>query len=481
MAQLLMQGTGFMNFMYRWVYVGTDEGVDAVVVTEREEPQAVIGSTLHRIAYPDYYEKHLTRDRVLPGDPAHHVHHASERANAVQLRGEYLYIADGPGGLRLFDVAQIDHKGFSERITTAPISPLDQRFRVDTKNAAYMASPTTLGVDPTRTRRPENREQDIHLLYAFLYVADTEEGLILTTAASLLDGNPRNNVIERAVTFNPDGLLKGARFVTVAGRFVYVGCDRGLVVVDVDDPTKPKVAAVLEELKGVRAVDVQFRFAFVACAAGLVAVDVTPEADGSFAREPRIVSTVELPDARFVYVARTYAYVAAGRQGLAIVDVERPAAMKLVETFDAHGVIDDCNDVKIGITNTSLFAYLADGRNGLRVVQLTSPENDWNVFGFSPRPRPALIATFPTKGRALSISRGLDRDRAVDESGHQLSVFNRVGARPFTFEEMQRLYRLPDGSLFTVVDLRDAEDVAREYEARSLNTEPTEAAERARR
>ena len=126
-------------------------------------------------------------------------------------------------------------------------------------------------------------------------------------------------------------------------------------------------------------------------------------------------------------------------------------------------MIDDCNDVQIGITYTSLFAYLADGKNGLRVLQLTSPEKDATLFGFSPEPKPRLIASFQTKGRALSLSRGLDRDRAVDEAGNQISVFNRVGARPFTFEEMTRFYRLRDGTLFTVPRIEAAEDVVRFY------------------
>jgi hypothetical protein len=65
--------------------------------------------------------------------------------------------------------------------------------------------------------------------------------------------------------------------------------------------------------------------------------------------------------------------------------------------------------------------------------------------GFSPRPQPELIATFKTKGEALGISKGLDRDRAVDESGNQVSVFGRRGARPFNFEEMMRLLRTNDG------------------------------------
>ena len=66
-----------------------------------------------------------------------------------------------------------------------------------------------------------------------------------------------------------------------------------------------------------------------------------------------------------------------------------------------------------------------------------------------------LIATFKTKGEALAISKPLDRDRAVDESGNQISVFGRRGARPFNFDEMLRLLRLNDGTgdLFKVSDV----------------------------
>ena len=48
----------------------------------------------------------------------------------------------------------------------------------------------------------------------------------------------------------------------------------------------------------------------------------------------------------------------------------------------ANGCISDLNDVKLGITNASEFAYLADGVNGLRVVQLTSPETPGSAGRF---------------------------------------------------------------------------------------------------
>ena len=94
------------------------------------------------------------------------------------MRGEYLYTANGPGGFEVFDVANIDQKGFSERIVTAPVSPLGQRTYVRTKYATSVALPSTLALDPARERLPENEEQPIDMFYAFVFVTDREEGLV---------------------------------------------------------------------------------------------------------------------------------------------------------------------------------------------------------------------------------------------------------------------------------------------------------------
>jgi hypothetical protein len=77
-------------------------------------------------------------------------------------------------------------------------------------------------------------------------------------------------------------------------------------------------------------------------------------------------------------------------------------------------------------------------------------------MGFSPVPNPRLIATFPTRQPALAVSRGLDRDRVVDETGNQTVVFGRRGSRPFNLEEMRKFYWRSNG-LYTVEDvaLRD--------------------------
>ena len=58
---------------------------------------------------------------------------------------------------------------------------------------------------------------------------------------------------------------------------------------------------------------------------------------------------------------------------------------------------------------------------------------------------------------ALSLSRGLERDRGVDETGHQIAVFGRIGSRPFTEEEMKKFYML-NGRVYTVTDRVKTED-----------------------
>ncbi len=151
------------------------------------------------------------------------------------------------------------------------------------------------------------------------------KGLILVNVNTLADRDPQNNFLTRALTWNENGILNGARHVVLGGHFAYVSADAGLVIVDLDDPLQPKLAAVVP-LKGARAAALQFRYLFALDDEGLTTIDVTDPAKAAPGRRAR----VPLADAHRIYVARTYAYVAAGAEGLAIVDVERPEKPKLL-------------------------------------------------------------------------------------------------------------------------------------------------------
>ncbi len=446
MAQLLLQGTNFVNFVGLNAWAGLDDGVLATEVTEWDEPQAVIGSYLHRYAYPDNYQRHLDKDSILQTAATH----SGGPASCVQLRGEYLYTAEGKRGMQVYDVANVANKGFSQRIVELPFSKAGHDPDVSSKYATCVALPTNQPVYPPRNTgdlmRIENQEQPFHPIYNYAFVTDSTEGLILVDVTTFADGDINNNFIERALTWNPDKLLAGARHITIGGHYLYVLADRGLVIINVDDPLAPSVSAILP-LDDARASALQFRYLFVTDSSGLRVVDVTNPA------QPTLTGAlVPIRNAERVYVARTYAYVAARAQGLAIVDVWNPEEPKLQEFFDAGGQLRDTRDVVVGSTNASLYAYVADGEAGLKVVQLMSPVSQPNFYGFSPVPKPELIASYPTKSAVLSLSKGLDRDRGVDETGGQIAVFGRKGSRPLNYEEMQKLYLDAEGNPWYVED-----------------------------
>ncbi len=470
MAQLLLLGTNYVNFVGFNAWTGLEGGIEAVRVTEWDEPQAVLGSYLHKYAYPDFYKLHVdqngrelknwvrgkTFDGKLSGETQpleefrNAVHGTNGKVGCLQLRGEYMFVAEGKGGFRVYDVASIANKGVSQPIISAPFSPLGHDTHVDTSNATCMALATNQPINPLRNTermRAANQEQPFLPIYSYAAITDSVEGLVLVNIETLADGEFRNNQLKRAVTWNPDGALNGARHIVLAGEVAYITADAGLVVVDLKDPLKPQLASV-QPLTDARASAVQFRYLWVTDSEGLKLFDITD------LRKPLAVpsGTVPLADARKIYLARTYAYVAAKADGLVILNITRPAAPQLYGKFTIGGQLNDAEDVIVASTNASLFAYVADGRNGMKVLQLTSPDSQPNFYGFSPAPKPELIAWTKTPSPALSLSKGIDRDRGVDETGGQMAVFGRLGSRPFNRTEMETLFLNRRGFPFKVSD-----------------------------
>jgi hypothetical protein len=447
MTQLLLLGTKFTDFLGYNAWVGGEKHITAVRVTEWEEPQAVIGSYLHRYAYPRWYGEHEGRNLELPEA----YDHKSGTVGCIQHRGEYLFVADSKRGFEALDIASIANKGISQRIITAPFSPLGHDTTVGSENATCVALATTQPVHPSRNQgdlmRKINMEQPFHPIYEYAVVTDSVEGLYLVNIETLNDVEPRNNVLERAVTWNPGGVLNGARHLYLAGYWAYISTPNGVVVVSLDDPLSPKHVTTIP-LQDARAAHIQFRYLFVTTAKGLEVVDVTHPT------KPKIVEGALIPlrDANRLHLARTYAYVAAGSEGLAIIDITSPESPKMYMRYTADGQLNDARDVVVASTNASLYAYVADGKNGLKVVHLTAPDRQPNFYGYSPEPKPNLIAWYSTASPALSLSRGLERDRAVDETGNQMAIFGRIGSRPFTLEEMQTLYLDDDGNPWYVSD-----------------------------
>ena len=354
--------------------------------------------------------------------------------------------------------------------TASPVSPLGQDTFIKTVYATSVALPSTLINDPNRNRLPVNEERPIAAYHGYAFVTDLEEGLIVVDVATLLDGNPANNYIKRAATYNPEGRLNGARHAWMAGQWLYITTAQGLAVVDASNPKSPAFVGGYsgKALRGARQSTVQWQYCFVTDEEGVKVFDISNPAKPV----PISGASVSLGNAEGLYAARTYLYVADGSKGLAIIDIKNPEKAHLINHFTADGQLNDVRDVQIGSVSASMYALLADGHNGMRVVQMISPENVPGHMGFSPEPKPRLIATYPTEGAAVSISRGLDRDRVVDESGKQTVVFGRRGSGPLSIDEMKAFYRHSDpetqgtynGPIYKVSDVKHGEKNPREDE-----------------
>ena len=222
------------------------------------------------------------------------------------------------------------------------------------------------------------------------------------------------------------------------------------MVVDLTDPLKPTVVGEVAapRFDSPRAIAVQFRYAFVT------------DAEGSRSSTSRCPTGARLvdrrdaadADAHGIYVARTYAYVAAGSQGPRHRRRRAPRAAehrpdvqrrRRDERRSRRQARDDQRErVRLRRRRQERPARAAAdlGQRDARRVRL-QPAAD------AAADRDATTRTSP----ALAISKGLDRDRAVDESGNQVAVFGRRGGRPFNLEEMQRMYPAQTATCGTVL------------------------------
>jgi hypothetical protein len=151
------------------------------------------------------------------------------------------------------------------------------------------------------------------------------------------------------------------RAIAVDGAFVYVGSELGeLFVVQVEDPASPRVLArfiadgAAEDMR----IEGDRLYLLTSDAAtfgtnGIAVYDISyPD---SPLRKTFLPTTVR---GRRMAVARSVAYVAAGRGGLEVVDVADPASARVI---GAIGTDDESAQVAV----TSWIVFVADGESGL--------------------------------------------------------------------------------------------------------------------
>jgi hypothetical protein len=255
----------------------------------------------------------------------------SSDVQAVQVSGNYAYLADENDGLQVIDVSN-------------PASP-QRAGGYDTGGIAWNLA--------TRD--------------SLVYLADLNAGLVVIDVTK--PSEPKRS----------GGYAVGALGVALQGIYAYVACGtNGVHVVDISDPTRPErmgSCAVPGEAYGIALLDdyayvVDFR-------AGLLVV-VSIENPGA----PQVIGTYQAGlNPSDVAVAGGQAYVAAGTSGLLIWDIRDPAQAKLIGRWQG-----DCIIGRVSLSGS--YVFLTGGicsgdtvRRAVRVIDVEHPVKPVRVGG----------------------------------------------------------------------------------------------------
>lgn len=241
--------------------------------------------------------------------------------NAVYKVGNYIYVADGMAGLKIFEATQ-DSGTNSLRLIG--------RYKITSGDIL-----------------------DVQVQGKYGYITNGEDGLIIIDIS-----NPQEpELVSRCDT---PGHAIG---VKIKDNYAYVADgQKGLIIIDITNPGSPTIAGKYDTPD--YALDVwvtsegEKRYAYIADASsGLLIIEITD------LRKPRLIGKCDTPGyASKVWVKGRYAYIADSEGGIQIINIANPTnptSTNSYSTKDAQGIyLDD------------KYAYIADGSGGLKVYIL---------------------------------------------------------------------------------------------------------------
>jgi hypothetical protein len=191
--------------------------------------------------------------------------------------------------------------------------------------------------------------------------------------------------------------------VVTFGAYAYVASsERGLVVVDLADPTHPSLIGALEIDGTPRAVAVSgSTLAVAAGAGGVTFFDVRHPA------EPALLSTIQIgDDAMDVVMVGRHVYIAALGAGLVVLDIaDRAHPILISETATA--------DRAMGVVVEGDHAFVADYRAGITVFNINVPGDPLQVGSLATG---GTATALDLNGDLLAVAAGTNGVRLIDVS-----------------------------------------------------------------
>jgi hypothetical protein len=256
-----------------------------------------------------------------------------------------------------------------------------------------------------------------------------------------------------------------ANNVFISGDFAYVAAsgylsggvlyDSGLYAIDISDPENATIVAYCPLPGGVaKDVFVSGGYAYVAASRiGLQIIDITSViSNPPEVLELTVDGSYDTPySAEGIYISGNYAYVADG-DSLQIIDITNPATPVKVDGYNTSGIA-------YGVSVAGDYAYVADGYSGLQILDVSNPADT------------QPIGTYPTPGTAYRVAVKGDYAYVADYDGGLQVINIKDPATPILAGSCDKIsyaedvyvngnyaYVAGSGAGFTIVDISSPEN-----------------------
>jgi len=286
----------------------------------------------------------------------------------VRVTGDMAFVADGTGGLLIFDISNpASPVEVGTYDTPGTVQALwihgDLVFVCDYYDGLHIVDVSTPSAPSlVSTYNTSGRVMDAEVAGDYAFVADYDAGLVVFDIS--------NPALPSLVgSYNTPGF---ARDVDVEGNYAYVA-DRsggGLQVVDISNPVAPTSAGAYSTGGDTWGVAVSGNVAYLGVSSlGFVAVDVTDPTN------PVWLSTTAAGSARRLEIVGDLVYVA-GHGALYAFDVTDPSNPAMVDSYVTPGVAS-------AVDVDGEHAYVADGTvGGLQVIHCAFPAGPVSVGSY---------------------------------------------------------------------------------------------------
>ena len=290
----------------------------------------------------------------------------SGMARAVSLRDGYAYVASGLGGLQIIDLSLFDVPQDFVRLKPSVRSRSvfkegDLLFHADVSSVQLLKRSGPGHVQIVATLQAKN-VYDLEKNGDFLYLANRN-------GISIYEVSDPN----RPVRLGEVTLPGSSNEIVVVGSRLFVSSPKGLYVLDLADPTHPRLIETFP-MTYPRAMATNGTHLYVGTRYN--GVQIFDLHDG---QSPSLVGsyTLQWPLAHFERILAIeersgLLYLATGENGLQIVDVKNPAQPELLGSVAIPGY-------SRGVQLEGDRAYVLDARNGVSLVDISSPEEPRNL------------------------------------------------------------------------------------------------------